>query len=174
LGAAVVALILALILGLGSSPSSLTPTTGNHAATTSAPPTTTTTTTVPSAPTALAALVRDIAAGESAGSIDSGQGQSISNSAQKAVTDQAAGHADQAANDLQQTAMSIANGAIKGTISPTEAATLQSDLSALAGTLGLSSAAAPPTTTTPPTTATPAPAPGPGPGGHGKDKVKGP
>jgi hypothetical protein len=139
-------------------PSGLTANPPHHGTTTTAPPTTstttsTTTTTVPSAPTALAALVRDVASGVTNGSLSAGVGQALSNQADQAVTDEAAGSPDQAANDLQQAATMIANGEQDGTIQPATASTLQSDLSALAGTLGLSAAGAAPTTTT--TTTTP-------------------
>ena len=166
LGAVVLAaLCVGLILGLGSSPraprtpSAIDATTSKPPATsTTSTTTTTTTTTLPNGPTALAALVQDVASGESAGSLDSGIGQSISNPAEQAVADDAAGNPNHAANDLQQAAMTIANGVQSGKITQAEGATLQSDLSALATAIGLSAAGAPATTQ---------PA-GPGPGhGHG-------
>jgi eukaryotic-like serine/threonine-protein kinase len=180
LGAVVVAaLSVGLILGLGSSPraprtpsavdantsrkrppasTTSTPSTPSTTSTTS----TTTTTTLPSGPTALAALVKDVASGESAGSVDPASGQSISNRAGQAIADEAAGNANQAANDLQQAAMTIAIGVQSSKITQAEGATLQSDLSALATAIGLGAAGAPPTTQPA------APGPGTGPGhGHG-------
>ncbi len=130
--------------------------------------TTSTTTTLPSGPTALAALVKDVASGVSAGSVDPGSGQSISNQAEQAIADEASGNANQAANDLQQAAMTIANGVQSSKITQAEGATLQSDLSALATAIGLTAAGAPPTTQ-------PA-VPGPGPGhghGHGHGHTQG-
>jgi serine/threonine protein kinase len=172
LGAVVLAaLCVGLILGLGSSPraprtpSAIDATTSKPPATsTTSTTSTTTTTTLPNGPTALAALVQDVAAGESAGSLDSGIGQSISNPAEQAVADEAAGNPNQAANDLQQAAMTIANGVQSGKITQAEGATLQSDLSALATAIGLSAAGAPATTQP----AGPGPEPGHGHGpGHG-------
>jgi serine/threonine protein kinase len=145
------ALCVGLILGLGSSPKApRTPGANGRTTPTTRPPatsstTSTTTTTLPSGPTALAALVKDVASGESAGSVDSGSGQSISNQAEQAIADEAAGKANQAANDLQQAAMTIANGVQSSKITQAEGATLQSDLSALASAIGLSAAGAPPT-----------------------------
>jgi serine/threonine protein kinase len=131
--------------------------------------TTTTTTTLPSPPTALAALVRDVASGATNGSISTNIGQALTNLAQKAVTE-AAASPDQTARDLQQAATLIANGVQNGVISPTAASALQSDLSALAGSLGLSAAGTAPSTTTP-TTAVSGPPKGhhggPGAGGGG-------
>src|ERR1700722_4141732 len=89
------ALCVGLILGLGSSnkgphtPGAIDPTTS-----TTRPPGTSTTSTVattsaiPNGPTALAALVKDVASGEAAGSVDSGSGQSISQQAEQAITDE--------------------------------------------------------------------------------------
>jgi hypothetical protein len=140
--------VVALLLGLGSSPSSFRPL---LASTTTRPPatsttTSTTTTTIAGIPNTLADLVRDVTMGESTGTIDQGDGQMISQQSQQAVTDEAAGQPNQAANDLQQAAATIANGLQKGTITQGEAATLQSDLSALASARGLSAASTPPTT----------------------------
>ena len=90
--------------------------------------------------------MKDVASGESAGSVDPGSGQSISNQAEQAVADEAAGNANQATNDLQQAAMTIANGVQSSKITQAEGATLQSDLSALATAIGLTAAGEPPTT----------------------------
>jgi hypothetical protein len=115
-----------------------------------------------SAPTALAALVGDVASGVAAGTIGAAPAQSITMQAEQAVTDAAGGGTNQAANDLQQAATSIANGTQNTSIGSAEGATLQNDLVALAGALGLSAAATPPSTA-------PAPAGGPG-SGKGKGK----
>jgi serine/threonine protein kinase len=121
----------------------------------------TTTTTVPSAPTALAALVRDIASGVDTGSVSPNVGQNLGADAQRAVTAEATGQPDQAVSALQQAATTIATQEQSGALLPGEAAVLQSDLSALAATLGLSAASEAPTTTAPT-------APTPGPGKHKK------
>jgi len=159
IGAAVlVVLILALVLGLGSGPA--TPA-ARTTATTRPAVTGSTATTAPTPATALARLVRDATAGETSGSVDHAGAQNIINQAQQAVTDSASGKSSQAANDLQQAAMAIAQGLQKGSITPSAAGLLQSDLVALADVLGLGAAATPPTTA----------APGPGPaGGHGGAK----
>jgi hypothetical protein len=140
---------IAYALTSSSPPSSPTrPGTASHqATTTTSTSTTTTTTTLPTAPTALAALVRDVAAGVTAGSISSNIAQSLTNLAQRAITDAAAGSPDQTARDLQQAATLITNGEQNGVIQPTEGSTLQSDLSSLAGALGLSAAGTAPSTT---------------------------
>jgi eukaryotic-like serine/threonine-protein kinase len=171
LGAVVVAaLCVGLILGLGSSPKTpRTPSAIDANSSKTRPPattttSTTTTTTLPSGPTALAALVKDVASGESAGSVDPASGQSISNRAGQAIADETAGNANQAANDLQQAAMTIAIGVQSSKITEAEGATLQSDLSALSTAIGLGAAGAPPTTQP----AVPGPGTGPGHGhGHG-------
>jgi eukaryotic-like serine/threonine-protein kinase len=157
--AAIVAIVLAYS-GSNHKPGVTTtpPKPAKHAA----PPATTrpATTATVSPPTALAALIRDVAAGESAGTVDPGSGRAISNQAEQAVTDEAAGKPNQAANDLQQAAMQIANGLQNGKTTSAEGAKLQSDLAALATTLGLGAAA-----TLPPQ---PAPHPGhPKPPAHG-------
>jgi len=154
LGAVVIAGVGIGLLLLGSSPAiprHTTPSasTSTRPASTTQPPTTTTsppTTTTPNAPTALAAVVRDAAAGQVAGTIDTGSGQAISNQSEQAVTDETAGKPNQATNDLQQAAMAIADGIGNGSIAQAEGATLQSDLSVLAAALGLSAASTPPTT----------------------------
>ena len=170
---AIAALCIGLLLVLGSSPATQThptssaknstspdSTTQPPVATTS--PTTITTTTAPTGPTALATLVGDIATGQAAGTIDAGSGQTISNQAELAVTDEAAGKPNHAANDLQQAAMAIASGLQNGSIAQAEGTTLQNDLSVLATALGLSAPGTPPTSTS----ATTAAAPGDG-KGHG-------
>jgi eukaryotic-like serine/threonine-protein kinase len=158
-----------LLVALGSSPAKHPPTPGasnstHQTSTTLAPTTTippTTTTTTLSAPSALSTLVGDVAAGQAAGTIDSGSGQTISSQAEQAVTDEDAGQPNQAANDLQQITMTIANGVQRGSIAQAEGTTLQNDLLALATALGLSAASTPPSTT-----------PGPG-NGHGPGNGKG-
>jgi len=176
LGTVAIAVVCVGLLILGSSPTtqphgtpsaknstSPDPSTQPPVATTSPTTTTTTTTTTtaaPTGPTALATLVSDIATGQAAGTIDAGSGQVISNQAELAVTDEAAGKPNQAANDLQQAANAIASGLQNGSIAQAEGATLQNDLSVLATALGLSAAGTPPTSTSPTTAA--------GPGG-GKD-----
>ncbi|MGP0109523.1 MAG: serine/threonine-protein kinase [Acidimicrobiales bacterium] len=159
-----------LLLVLGSSPATQSHATRSAKNSTSPdsttqPPVATTsptTTTAPTGPTALATLVSDIATGQAAGTIDAGSGQTISNQAELAVTAEAAGKPNQAANDLQLAAMAIASGLQNGSIAQAEGATLQNDLSVLATALGLSAAGTPPTSTSPTTEA------GPGGGkGHG-------
>jgi hypothetical protein len=120
-----------------------------------------------SGPAALAALVEDVASGESAGSVDPGDGQSISQQAEQAVTDDVAGKASQAVNDLSHAAMTITTGVQSGKITQAEGVTLQGGLSMLATALGVSSTLTTPTTPSQPTTLTTQTAPGPG-KGHGK------
>jgi len=173
------ALSTGLLLGLGSSPVAAghehgrVVTAARHATTTTTttvPPTTTTTvpptttTTLPNAPTALGNLVRDLAAAESAGTIDSATAQSISTPAQQALTDESSGAPDKSANDLQAAAVAIATAAQKGNLAQAEAGTLQSDVSTLAAALGLGAAGEPPTTTT---TSTTNPPPAAAPNAHG-------
>lgn len=151
-------LITVLLFGLllhstvGQSPSTVS---------TTLPPSTTTTSAAPSGgASALDALTRDLSTGVTNGTLDPATAQSISTPAGQAIIDVAANDLSKATTDLQQSAGVISNGLQGGTISPTDAATLQSDLSALATALGLS---APSTTTTQPNTG-----PGDGKGkGHG-------
>jgi hypothetical protein len=168
-GVAIAALCVGLIVGLGPSskapraPGAVNSTTSTRppATTTSSTTSTTTTTTLPSGPTALAALVGAVAAGESAGTVDPGIGQSISNQGEQAIADEAARKSNQATRDLQQAATTIATGVQNGKINPAEGSVLQSDLSALATSIGLSAAGSPP--------ATQPAGPGQGPGpGHGQ------
>jgi serine/threonine protein kinase len=151
------ALCLGLILWFASSPAS------PHATATTDPPTTkppatttTTTTTVPSGPNALASLVSALATGQSTGNVDSGSGQSIAQQAEQALIDAAAGNSNQAANDLQQAANTVVDGAQSGLISAGASTGLLRDLSNLAAALRVT---APSATTTTTTTTTTAPAP---------------
>jgi hypothetical protein len=161
--ALVVALVLSLGRNTGGSPTATTRVTTTTATapatTTSAPPTTV----APTPSQALAALVGAVASGVAAGTVPADLGQTISTQAEQAVTNAAAGKPDQAANNLQQAAASIANGVQSGDIAASAGSGLQASLSALAATLGLSAAATAPTTA--PTTAPP---PGPGNGNKGK------
>ncbi len=141
---AIVAVALALAFGFGAFAKPTTTTT--RATTTTVAPTTTTT--LPTAPHALAKLINDLVAGESSHSVGLQTGQLISQGAQQAVTDLAAGNANQAANDLQQVAATIANATTNQYLTPASATLLQSDLTTLATALGLAAAATPPTSTT--------------------------
>ncbi len=139
-------LIAFLAFGLGSNGAKHLPTT--VPTTTTVPPTTTTTTTVPSSvPQALTTLLTDLASGEASGAITSGSGPPISDQAQQAVTDSAAGSTALAVADLQQVAYSITNGVSTGAITSAEGSLLTNDLTALATALGLNSS---PATTVPP------------------------
>ena len=123
---------------------------GGAPARTTAPSTTSVpTTAAPTSADALANLQRDVSAGVSAGAIRSGVAQTIVDQANQATSAVAAGKPDQAVNSLAAAATAIAS------LSPNEASTLQSDLTSLAGILGLNAAAVPSTTTAP---------------GHGKGK----
>jgi serine/threonine protein kinase len=164
--AVVVALVIALLVGLGSSPSS------DHGGLSGATPPhrTSTTTTKPSTTTtlggtagALAQLERDVSAGVSAGTIEPRSGQAMTSQAQQAVSDAGAGKLDQAANDVQRMEVLIADDLLTGTIDPSAASTLQSDLAGLTESLGLN--AVNPAPTTPTTPGGPAPGPGHGNGG---------
>ena len=148
--AAVVAIVivaagLALAGGLGAFSGTTTTTTAATTTTTVAP---TTTTTLPTPPHALAKIINDLVAGESAHTVGSQTGQLISQGAQQAVTDLGTGNANQAASDLQQVATTIANAATNKYLTPTEATLLQKDLTTLATALGLGAAATPLTSTT--------------------------
>jgi len=160
MAAALGALVLAglsagLVLGLGSSPTVHRPRSAGASdlpgssttlppTTTTVPPTTTTTTTLPTGPTAaLAALVHDVASGEAAGTVDPRNGQSISNQAEQSVNDETAGNPNQAANDLQQAATTLAHGLQNGKITQDEGTVLQADLSMLATALGLGATGSP-------------------------------
>jgi hypothetical protein len=179
--AVVIVLVIALVAGSGKKhTASTTPDTTPAPATTAgkAPATTastsppTTAAQAPSPATTLGALVAALTTAVADGQMQAGVAQSISNPAQQAVTDAAAGHSTQAASDLQNAAQSLAQAEQHGQIAATAAGTVQSDLTRLASTLGLGAAASAPTTvpTTVPAAApapAPAPAPGPGPGGHG-------
>jgi len=142
---------------------------GATTTTTTSTPTSATGSTASTPPAALAALVGAVASGVDAGSINPGIGQTLTTQAQQAVSDEVAGQPQQAANDLQQAATTIATSVQNGGIQASEGPVLQGDLTTLAGTLGLSAAATPPTTTTTTststTTTTTTTAPGP-PGHH--------
>src|SRR5664280_2728519 len=119
-------------------------TTTQHVTTTSS----TTTTTVPLGTRALSTLVNDVTNGESSSGVDTSTGRTIIQQATLAVSDYSAGNTVQAASDLQQAALAIANGTQSGAIAPDQGAVLQSDLNTLANTLNLSAASTPPSTTT--------------------------
>lgn len=167
------ALVIALVLSLGQNPGAPTSTTRATTATT-APATTTSappTTVAPTPAQSLAALVGAVASGVAAGTVPADLGQTISTQAEQAVTNAAAGKPNQAANNLQQAAVSIANGVQSGNIAASAGTQLQAALSALASSMGLPAAATAPTTTAPPPTQ-----PGPGPGngnGNGNKAGKG-
>ncbi|HEY1827880.1 MAG TPA: serine/threonine-protein kinase [Acidimicrobiales bacterium] len=137
----------------GGAPPAAGTTTTTHApaTTTTSTSTTTTTTTTTQPPTpssTLGQLVADVTSGEQSGSVQQGIGQSLTQQAQQAVTDEQSGSPQQAATDLQQAATIISDGEQNGTISQASATTLQNDLNALASTLGLGAASQAPTTTT--------------------------
>jgi eukaryotic-like serine/threonine-protein kinase len=138
-------LVLGLVLGLvlsGGGPPSRGINDPSAPTTTAAP---TTTTTVFRAPRALGTLVQDVATGVSSGTIDAPDGQNITNQAEQAITDIAAGNAAKAATDLQNASTVLVNGTQNGTITSGEAAVLGRDLTSLAAALGISV-----TTTQPP------------------------
>jgi len=141
-----------------------TATAPTSATTTTTTPTTTTTTPI-TAPVALADLVRDVASGESAGTVTAGTGQSIINPAEQAVADEDAGNAGKAASDLQNAVSALAGATQSGSVGSAESATLSHDLSVLGSVLGLAAATVPTTTTQPPAPGPPAgPGNGKGPG----------
>jgi hypothetical protein len=147
---ALLALVAGVTYALAHKPAS--PPLAHQTSTTSTtPPTTstsTTSTTIPTAPSALAGLVQDVTSGVDAGTVNPGLGQQLTALAQQAVTDEAGGNAQQAADDLQQAATLIATGEQNNGIASSEAPVLQGDLSTLASTLGLPAASTPETTTT--------------------------
>lgn len=116
--------------------------------------TSTTTTTVPLGTRALSILVNDVTNGQSSGGVDSSTGQTIIQQATLAVSDYSAANTVQAANDLQQAALAIADGVQSSAIAPDQGAVLQSDLNTLANVLNLSAASTPPATTSTSTTTT--------------------
>jgi serine/threonine protein kinase len=162
---AVVALCVGLIYSFASSPPSIPTTTKPPATTTSTTSTTTTTTTSPATGSgALSTLVGNLATGQIAGTLDNASEQKISQQADQALVDEAAGNSHQAASDLQQAATTITNGVQNSLIDESEGTTLQQDLSSLASALGVTDPSATPTTTSP------RPPFGPGNGkGHGHD-----
>ncbi len=154
-----VALLIGLAFGLGSNPAShrhkstgATDVTRPHTAQRPLTSTSTSTSTsisistIPSAPTALGTLVRDLVSPTGGETVGSATAQSISGPAEQAVSDEGAGKPNQAATDLQRAAQAITNAVQVGSISQTEGTTLESDLSTLAADLGLSAASTPPTT----------------------------
>ena len=159
-GLLVAALVIGLAFGLGSG--------GQPPPTTTRPTTTSTTTTVPatsttvssSIPQALTTLLTDLASGEATGTVTSGVGQPISDQAQQAVVDSAAGSTDLALADLQQVAASISDGVNTNSLTTAVANLLTNDLTALATALGLNSS---PATTVAPVSK-----------GHGHGNGKGP
>ena len=151
---ALAALVIVLIFWLSSLPSSVPPTTTTES---------TTTTTSVSSSTLIANLLNDLATGQAAGNVDPGSVQSITQDAERALFDQTSGNSVAAENDLQQAATVIANGTQSGQISQREGTLLESDLSKLARSLGVSAPSV--TTTTTPTGPTP---PGNSGNGHGK------
>ena len=133
-------LIAFLAFGLGSNADQHPTTTVPTTTTSTVPPTTTT---VPSSvPQALTTLLTDLASGEAAGAVTSGSGPPISDQAQQAVIDSAAGSTDLAVADLQQVAYSITNGVNTGAITPAVGSLLTNDLTALATALGFNSSPA--------------------------------
>ena len=152
-GVIAAAAVVAAIFLFASNPSKA-PTTTTQASTT------TTSTTILSSSSALAHLISDLASGQTTGSVDTGSQQSISQDANQSLFDAESGDLTQAGNDLQQAATVVANGVQGGQISQREGAILQSDLSALALSLGVNAPNV--TTTTAPTS--------PGNNGHGHGK----
>ena len=110
---------------------------------------------------ALAALTRDVNAGVAAGTIATDAGTAVTAAARQAITDAGAGNVAQAVSDLQRAGARIAAGVQDGSVTSSEAAVLQHDLSALGSALGLGAVS------TTPTTAGPGPGPGPGHGDKG-------
>ncbi|HEY5121894.1 MAG TPA: serine/threonine-protein kinase [Acidimicrobiales bacterium] len=143
-------------------------TTTQHATTTSPP---TTTTTVALGTRALSILVNDVTNGESSGGVDTSTGQTIIQQATMAVSDYSTRNTVQAASDLQQAALAIANGIQSSAVAPDQGAVLQSDLNTLANTLNLSAASTPPATTSTSTTTTVFPGNG---NGNGQGNGNGP
>jgi hypothetical protein len=78
-----------------------------------------------------------------AGSIAGERGAAVTNAARQAVTDVTMGQAGQATNDLQRAVKSVAAGLDDGSITSPEAQVLDTDLSALAATLGVSAGPVP-------------------------------
>src|SRR3984957_297123 len=172
-----IALVVALLIAFPSSPASnlghLTSATQPPATSTTTSAPTTTTTTLAGTPAAQAALNRDIASDQSDGTLDPGAAQSITAQAQQAVIDAAAGQLDQAASHLQRAAVTIDTGQLDGSVDPSAAPTLQSDLSALGTALGVGGTGTTGATDTTDTTTTTTTAGAGGGHGHGQGQGQG-
>src|SRR5262249_44593017 len=86
----------------------------------------------------LSALSSHVAAGVAAGSVAGDTGAAVTKDARQAVTDYIMGEAGPASSDLQRAVKSVAAGIDDGSITSPEAQLLETDLSALASTLGVS------------------------------------
>ncbi|MDA8279561.1 MAG: serine/threonine-protein kinase [Actinomycetota bacterium] len=132
---------------------------------TTSTPTSTTTTAPLGTAAAATALLGAIGSDTTSGALSAGQAAAIGNDVSAALVDIAAGNTVGAANNLDGADTVVAAAVANGSLSTTQAATLQADLSTLAASAGLPS----PTTTTTTLPAAPPPAPVGGPGsGHGK------
>lgn len=141
--------------------------TSDLVATTSSTQRPSTTISFPSGSSAIATLMAQLTAAQTAGSIDPASAQRVSQLADQSLIDSANGNGVAAAGDLQQATTTIVDGVAAGTISPATGTTLEHDLSTLAAALGV---AAPNTTTTTTTPAIVVPGPG---NGHGHGIGKG-
>ncbi len=135
-----------------------------QAPTTAAPHPVSTTPPRPTGATELAAFIRHVNAGVAAGSLSSELGQAVTGDARQAVSSTAGGGRTQAETDIERALGSVASGVPDGSITVAEAGLLETDLTALATTLGLRATAAPPSTAAPAPPA--APAAPPQPAGH--------
>jgi serine/threonine protein kinase len=156
LGVIGAAAAVALIFWFASNPTSTPPTTTLRLSTT-------TSSTLPSTSNALAHLISDLTSAQATGGIDPGSQQSITQDANQSLIDATSGNFSQAERDLQRVATVIADATQSGQIDQSESVILESDLSTLATSLGVS---VPSDTTT--TTPTP-----PGNSGHGHGKGPG-
>lgn len=140
-GVLLLSLVAALVYGLTGDSAPPVPTTTLAPVTTS--PTSTTTTLAPTTTTtsgssqSLTALINDLAAGVTAGTIQNGADQPIAQLANQAVSDAAAGNLDVATSDLQQASSGVDGAVNDGSIDQSVGPTLQSDLAALATSLGI-------------------------------------
>jgi hypothetical protein len=98
---------------------------------------------------AMAALTRDVNAGVAAGTVATDAGTAVTAAARQAITDAGAANAAQAVSDLQRAGARIAAGVGNGSVTSSEAAVLQHDLSALGSALGLGAVSTTPTTPAP-------------------------
>jgi serine/threonine protein kinase len=104
-----------------------------------------------SAATRLSALNRDVNAAVATGSVASATGEAVTSDARQAISAAAAGNGAGAATGIQRALQAVTAGVPDGSITTGAAQLLRADLTALAGTLGVSAITTPSSTAAPPT-----------------------